>query len=98
MSSCWYTRGSGRLDTTDNKVLFLGPNGRSIILSENDSGRDGIWKTEWWECIIDGKHVDYQDQESAGCGEHTDLNPNWYAVEALYGFLTMKHQRLLVKN
>tara|TARA_B100001248_G_scaffold115151_1_gene86191 strand:- start:1280 stop:4441 length:3162 start_codon:yes stop_codon:yes gene_type:complete len=79
-------RGSGRLDTTDNKVLFLGPNGRSIILSENDSGRDGIWKTEWWECIIDGKHVDYQDQESAGCGEHTDLNPNWYAVEALYGF------------
>ena len=37
--------GSGRLDTTDKKVLFLGPNGRSIILSENDNGRDGIWKT-----------------------------------------------------
>ena len=45
--------GSGRLDTTDDKVLFLGPNGRGILLSENANGRDGIWKTDWWESIID---------------------------------------------
>ena len=77
--------GSGRLDTTGDKVLFLGPNGRSILLSENANGRDGIWKTNWWECIIDNKFVDYQDREGL-CGDSTDQNPNWYGVEALYGF------------
>ena len=77
--------GSGRLDTTDDKVLFLGPNGRSILLSENANGRDGIWKNGWWECIIDNKFVDYQDRESL-CGEHSDQNPNWYSVDAFYGF------------
>ena len=27
-----YQMGSGRLDTVDSKVLFLGPNGRSILI------------------------------------------------------------------
>ena len=34
----------------------------------------------------------------AGCGEHTDQNPNWWAVETLYGFSYDETQRLLVKK
>ena len=60
--------GSGKLDTTDGKVLFLGPQGRSIQLTENENGRDGVWQQTYAECIIDGAHVQYQNQESAGCG------------------------------
>ena len=39
-----YQMGSGKLDTVDSKVLFLGPNGRNILLTENPNGRDGIWQ------------------------------------------------------
>ena len=61
--------GSGRLDTVDSKVLFLGPNGRSILLTDNPNGRDGIWQQGWFDCILDNKFIDYQNRETAGCGQ-----------------------------
>ena len=78
--------GSGKLDTMDDKVLFVGPNGRSILLTDNANGRDGLWQVNWWECIIDNKFIDYQDREAAGCGDMDPRNPNTYAVDATYGF------------
>ena len=56
-----YQMGSGRLDTVDSKVLFLGPNGRNILLTDNPNGRDGIWKQGWFDCIMDNKFIDYQE-------------------------------------
>ncbi len=80
-----YQMGSGRLDTTDEKVLFLGPRGRSILLSDNPNGRDGIWETGYFECIKDNKMVDYQDQE-AECGPPSAANEVWWDVKAVLGF------------
>ena len=81
-----YQMGAGKLDTTDDKVLFLGPNGRSIQLTENANGRDGVWQQTYAECIIDGAQVQYQNQEAAGCGETSDQNPNWWFVDISLGF------------
>ena len=40
----------------------------------------------WSECIIDGKFIDYQDREAAGCGEQSlDKSKHW-AVRCFYGF------------
>ena len=78
--------GSGKLDTTDGKVLFIGPQGRNIQLTENENGRDGVWSQEYAECIIDGAHVQYQNQQSAGCGETSDQNDNWWFVNVSLGF------------
>ena len=78
--------GSGKLDTTDTKVLFLGPNG-SILLNDNPNGRDGIWKRNYFECILDNEFIEYQDTESAGCGERSmATNPNYWEVETILGF------------
>ena len=78
--------GSGKLDTMDNKVLFVGPQGRSILLTDNANGRDGLWQVNWWECIIDNKFIDYQDREAAGCGDMDPRNPNTYSIDATYCF------------
>jgi hypothetical protein len=81
-----FQMGSGKLDTMDDKVLFVGPQGRSILLTDNANGRDGLWQVNWWECIIDNKFIDYQDREAAGCGDMDPRNPQTYAVDATYGF------------
>ena len=78
--------GNGRLDTLDDATIFIGPRGRNIVLNENANGRDGVFAQGYFECIIDGAHVDYQDQIEAGCGEQSDQNPNWWSVDISYGF------------
>jgi len=78
--------GSGKLDTTDGKVLFLGPNGRNILLTDNPRGRDGIWQQGYFDCIMDNKFVEYQDRESAGCGPDQIENANYWSVDTVLGF------------
>ena len=78
--------GSGKLDTTDGKVLFIGPQGRNIQLTENENGRDGVWSQTYAECIIGGAHIQYQNQQSAGCGDQSDQNDNWWFVDVSLGF------------
>lgn len=81
-----YNLGNGRLDTMDDSTIFIGPRGRNIILNENANGRDGVFAQGYFECIIDGAHVDYQNQIAAGCGEPSDQNPNYWSVDISYGF------------
>ena len=95
MSACWLPIGSG--SGYSDKVLFLGPNGRSILLSDNANGRDGIWKTDWWECIIDNKFVDYQDRESV-CGNIQIKIQIGILVKPSMASHMMKQRRLLVKR
>ena len=81
-----YQMGSGKLDTVDSKVLFLGPNGRNILLTDNPNGRDGIWKQGWSDCIMDNKFIDWQEEEAAGCGPRAYENPNYWSVDVILGF------------
>ena len=90
--------GSGKLDTMDSKVLFVGPQGRSILLTDNANGRDGLWQVNWWECIIDNKFIDYQDREAAGCG---DMDPEIQTLMPSMlpmAFRLMKQLKPHVKN
>ena len=81
-----YNMGNGRLDTTGETTIFMGPRGGNIILTENDNGRDGVYSRTFFECIINNAHVDYQDQLEKNCGETSDLNPNYWSVDISYGF------------
>jgi hypothetical protein len=81
-----YQMGSGRLDTVDDKVLFLGPRGRNILLTDNPNGRDGIWQQGWFDCILDNKFIDYQNRETAGCGPEERENSNYWSVDVVLGF------------
>ncbi len=80
--------GAGRLDTTDAQTLFLGPRGRSILMSDNANGRDGIWKSYASECFIDGKLVEWQERQAdpSICGEQSDANPNFWDGELILAF------------
>ena len=80
--------GSGRLDTTDGQILFLGPRNEPILMTDNQNGRDGIFKTYASDCFIDGVYVDYWERENDPdiCGEQSDLNPNFWEGELIIGF------------
>ena len=80
--------GSGRLDTTDGQILFLGPRNEPILMTDNQNGRDGIFKTYASECFIDGVYVDYWERENDPdiCGEQGDQNPNFWEGELIIGF------------
>ena len=79
--------GSGRLDTTDGQILFLGPRNEPILMTDNQNGRDGIFKTYASECFIDGVYVDYWEKNDPDiCGEQGDQNPNFWEGELIIGF------------
>ena len=80
--------GEGRLDTTDGQILFLGPRGESILMTENQNGRDGIWKSYTSECFIDGTLVEWQERRNdpSICGEQSLENPNFWEGELVLAF------------
>ena len=81
-----YQMGSGRLDTVDSKVLFLGPNSKSILLTDNPNGRDGIWQQAWNDCILDNKFIEWDQADAAGCGPNERENLNYWRVDVILGF------------
>ena len=80
--------GSGRLDTTDGQILFLGPRNEPILLTDNQNGRDGIYKKYVSDCYVDGVFVEYMERQNDPtiCGEQSDLNPNFWEGELVIGF------------
>ena len=57
----------------------------SIQLTENENGRDGVWSQTYAECH-DGCPRTVSKSQSAGCGENSDQNDNWWFCRRFFRF------------
>ena len=48
----------------------------------------GFGNNHWWECIIDNKFVDYQDQRMQQVVANNERSKSnyWYSVDVILGF------------